>query len=118
MADDTAPRNPNDRPSERTWFVPTTALTPQGEEVPALENAQFALEEVAHILMRIGGVVSIVSKRVELDSQGRFPPRYETEMLVIRWQQFTPATPKSSPPPATGPEIAVSGAKAEEESVE
>jgi hypothetical protein len=103
MADDTAPRNAGDRPSERTWQVPTTVLTEQGEEVPSLDNANFAMSEVASILMRLGGVVSIVAKRVEIaEPQGRFAPRHETEMLIVRWQAFVPATPKA-------PQVAVSG---------
>jgi hypothetical protein len=116
MADDTAPRHPNDRPSERTWFVPTTTITADGEEVPVFENVQYELQEIAHTLMRIGGIVTIAAKRVELPPQGRFPARHETEMLVVRWQQFTPATPKAAPAPA--PKIAVSGDKGEEESTE
>jgi len=103
MADDTTPRHPNDRPSERTWQVPTTVINEGGEEVPTLADAQFAMNEVASILMRLGGVVSIVAKRVEItEPQGRFAPRHETEMLICRWQAFVPATPKA-------PQVAVSG---------
>lgn len=102
MADDTAPRNPGDRPSERTWQVPTTVVNERGEEVPTLGDAQFAMNEIASILMRLGGVVSIVAKRVEIqEPQGRFAPRHETEMLVVRWQAFVPATPKAEPPKVT-----------------
>lgn len=94
MADDTAPRNPNDRPKERTWTVPTTFVNDQGEEIPAVDNATMALNEAAILLMRVGGVISIGAKRVELPPQGRFGPRHETEMLVFRWVSHTPAVPK------------------------
>lgn len=94
MADDTAPRHPNDRPKVRTWTVPTTFVNEQGEECPAVENAQLALNEVAILLMRVGGVVSIGAKRVELPAQGRFGPRHETELLVLKWESHVPSVPK------------------------
>lgn len=94
MADDTAPRNPNDRPKERTWTVPTTFTNEHGEETPAVDNAQLALNEVAILLMRVGGVVSIGAKRVELPPQGRYGARHETELLVIKWLSHPYAVPK------------------------
>lgn len=108
MADDTTPRHPNDRPQERTWTVPSTVVTDQGEEVPNLQAAEYALQEAATVLMRIGGVVQLAAKRVKLDPQGRFGERYETEMLAIRWQSHSVATPK----------VAVGGAPAPEASAE
>jgi hypothetical protein len=107
MADDTAPRNPGDRPSERTWVIPTTTTDAGGAEVPNLDQAQYALNEAAVILMRIGGTMSIVAKRVELPPEGPYGARHETEFLGIRWQQFSPSTPK----------VTVSGA-GEDESAE
>lgn len=96
MADDTTPRHPNDRPQERTWTVPTTAVNEHGEEVPNLQGAEYAMQEVVSVLMRVGGVVQVGAKRVKLAPQGRFPERYETEMLTIRWISHPVATPKVS----------------------
>jgi hypothetical protein len=109
VSDDTAPRNPNDTPKVRTWTVPTTFVNEQGEEVPAVDNAQMALNEVAILLMRVGGVVSIVAKRIELPPQGRYAPRHETELLVIRWQSHSPVMPKVEP---AAPKVEVGGAAA------
>jgi hypothetical protein len=100
MADDTSTRQPQDRPSERIWHMPTTYVNEQGEEVPSIENAQTAMLEAAVLLMRAGGVLSVATKRISLPAQGRFGPRIETEMLVIRWQQFTPVLPKAAAPAA------------------
>jgi hypothetical protein len=97
MADDTSPRNPNDTPSVRTWTVPTTFLNQEGVEVPAVENAQIALNEAAIILMRLGGVVTIAPKRVQLPAQGDYGERWETEYLVVRWQSFPAQPPKATP---------------------
>lgn len=94
MADDTAPRDINDRPSVRTWTVPTTFINEHGEEVPNLQGAEFAQQEVTALLMRVGGVASCAAKRVKLPPQGRFGERYETEMILYKWQSHTPAQPK------------------------
>lgn len=104
MADDTTPRHPNDRPQERTWTVPTTVITDQGEEVPNLQGAEYALQEAATILMRMGGVISIGAKRVKLEAQGRFGERYETEILAFRHVSHPVATPKVAVAAAAPPE--------------
>lgn len=108
MADDTTPRHPNDRPQERTWTVPTTVVTDQGEEVPNLQGAEYAMQEAVSVLMRVGGIIQIGANRVKLDPQGRFGERYETDMLAFRWQSHPVATPK----------VAVGGAPAAEASAE
>lgn len=107
MADEPT-RERQTTPAERIWTMPTTVLTAEGEEVPALENTRLAMDEVATILQRLGGTVTVISKRVDLDPQGRFPARTETEALVIRWQSFVPKQPR----------VAVAGAPAAEEPTE
>lgn len=82
--------------------MPTTTVTEQGEEVPNLDQAQYALNEAAVILMRLGGVISIGPKRIDIPAQGRYGPRQETEFLVFRWQSFSPIQPKEVATPAEG----------------
>jgi hypothetical protein len=95
MPDDTSPRHPNDTPATRVWTVPTTVLTADGEEVPSFDSTRFAVDEVATVLQRVGGHVQIAADRTKIPAQGRYPERYETTALVIRWFQFLPVRPAS-----------------------
>lgn len=100
MADDEKQQKTPEAP-QRTWTVPTLRSDVDGALVPDIDQAISAATEIAVILMRMGGGVSIAAKRVKLDGAGRFPDRYETELLVIRHVSMPiPTTPKPAPPPA------------------
>jgi hypothetical protein len=73
-------------PSERIWIVETYFVDPSDGQYKhdphALPNA---LLELVGTLTRIGGVVQVATRRVEI-AQGRT----ETVAVVFRWRSFVP----------------------------
>lgn len=70
---------------QRQWIVPTAFRLPTGEVVPDRAAMQEAMEELAPILTRVGGTVTVASRRVEV-----IPGiQTETTSIVVQWQAFS-----------------------------
>jgi hypothetical protein len=76
---------PQGQQSERLWTVPCFVRTDDGELLPDTQAVASAMFECQAILTRVGGVMSLAAKRVEIS-----PGRFETTAIVVRWQSFVP----------------------------
>lgn len=86
MEDPAANGQPQSSPSpDRTWTIPTAFRLPSGEVVPDRGAMREALEEIGPILTRLGGTVTMSTRRVEVvpDLQT------ETTAVVVQWYRYS-----------------------------
>jgi hypothetical protein len=85
--------NPQPQPQEapqpdkrdRMWTIPTAFRLPSGEVIPDTRAMQEAMAELAPILTRLGGTVTIATRRVEV-----IPGvQNETSSIVVHWQAYS-----------------------------
>lgn len=82
-------------PAERVWTVDTKLFDVESQQWLDVPNALVnALLEVNGLMLRIGGVLQIASRRHEI-AQGRI----ETIALIFRWRSFVPVDHSQVAPP-------------------
>lgn len=85
------PKNP---PAERVWTVPVGFVDDAGSYVPDGQALATSLLEIQGLLLRVGGVVQIATRRQEIA-----PGRIETTAIVYRWRSFVPVDRSQEAPP-------------------
>lgn len=75
-------------PAERVWTVPCFVRADSGELLRDPGQVREAMLELAGILMRIGGMVQMVTRREEIS-----PGAIETTEVIVRWRSYAPVTP-------------------------